>query len=145
MLFIKFILPSTSLQTLMSVQSEMEVVNNTVSTLTHRSCVAVNQDIVSMLIEEHAVVGLFATVLYEVLILCVNAEVDECSEDLDNCEHECTNTDGSFTCSCHTGYQLNSDGHSCSGLLTCIKLPYTVLLQMLLQMEHYYWHFFSRY
>ena len=27
----------------------------------------------------------------------------------------CVNTDGSYTCQCRTGYQLNGDGRTCSG------------------------------
>ena len=42
-------------------------------------------------------------------------DVNECNVNNGGCEHSCTNTDGSYTCSCNTGYQL-SLGH-CSGNL----------------------------
>ena len=32
-----------------------------------------------------------------------------------DCEQVCHNTPGSFICSCVSGYQLDSDGKSCSG------------------------------
>ena len=31
------------------------------------------------------------------------------------CEHDCTNTDGSYQCSCYGGYSLNNDLSSCTG------------------------------
>ncbi|XP_019635693.1 PREDICTED: multiple epidermal growth factor-like domains protein 6 [Branchiostoma belcheri] len=51
------------------------------------------------------------------------ADVNEC---LDNagrgpCAQICTNTDGSYTCSCRAGYSLNDDGHSCDDV--CIPNP----------------------
>ena len=32
-----------------------------------------------------------------------------------DCEQICTNTQGSYSCSCVSGYQLSSDGKSCVG------------------------------
>ena len=42
-------------------------------------------------------------------------DVDECLSDNGGCDHSCTDSDGSYTCSCNNGYQLNSDGHKCDG------------------------------
>ena len=42
-------------------------------------------------------------------------DVDECSRDEDECDQNCLNTVGSYTCSCNTGYILNSDGLRCDG------------------------------
>ena len=42
-------------------------------------------------------------------------ERDECDLDTDNCDQVCTNTDGSYTCSCNSGFTLDADGHSCTG------------------------------
>lgn len=42
-------------------------------------------------------------------------DVDECLSDNGGCDHNCTDSDGSYTCSCNNGYQLNSDGHKCDG------------------------------
>ena len=43
------------------------------------------------------------------------SDIDECSTDTHNCadEADCTNTVGSFTCACKTGY--NGGGYQCSG------------------------------
>ena len=32
------------------------------------------------------------------------------------CAQLCTNTPGSYQCSCNNGYTLNLDGHNCSGI-----------------------------
>ena len=42
-------------------------------------------------------------------------DIDECSEATDNCAHNCTDTDGSYTCSCRPGYRLASDNQGCNG------------------------------
>ena len=43
------------------------------------------------------------------------ADLNECIEGLDDCSQTCTNTDGGFTCSCESGYQLLSDNKTCEG------------------------------
>ena len=43
------------------------------------------------------------------------ADIDECSQGTDECEHNCNNTLGSFFCSCDTGYALTLDGRNCTG------------------------------
>ena len=48
------------------------------------------------------------------------SDVDECVADTDDCDHTCTNTEGSFTCSCQSGFSLDSDGGTCIGQ----PLPY---------------------
>ena len=58
----------------------------------------------------------FACSLFTVrLPLMTCADVNECQAGTDNCDSNanCTNTMGSFTCACKTGYQ--GDGVSCSG------------------------------
>ena len=42
-------------------------------------------------------------------------DIDECLINNGSCDHNCHNSDGSYTCSCSNGYQLNSDGHACDG------------------------------
>ena len=50
------------------------------------------------------------TFLYLFFLL---VDIDECAENLHNCESGCSNTDGSFICTCEEGYMLESDGRSC--------------------------------
>ena len=52
-------------------------------------------------------------------------DINECNVNNGGCEHSCTNTVGSYTCSCNTGYQL-SLGHYCSGNL--IENYYALLI-----------------
>ena len=42
-------------------------------------------------------------------------DINECSVNNGGCAHNCTNTQGSLTCSCRSGFQLASDGMSCNG------------------------------
>ena len=42
-------------------------------------------------------------------------DIDECREESDDCEQNCANTVGSYTCNCNAGYDLASDGQSCTG------------------------------
>ncbi|XP_072035554.1 uncharacterized protein [Amphiura filiformis] len=41
-------------------------------------------------------------------------DIDECSRGIDDCEDICTNTPGSYICSCQAKYLLEADGKSCS-------------------------------
>lgn len=42
-------------------------------------------------------------------------EYDECSRINHGCAQTCTNTLGSYMCTCRIGYELHSDGKSCEG------------------------------
>jgi hypothetical protein len=37
--------------------------------------------------------------------------------EIDSCSENCHDTVGSYTCSCNTGYTLNSNGFTCDGML----------------------------
>ena len=43
------------------------------------------------------------------------SDVNECQASNGGCEQLCTNTEGSFQCSCRTGYSLSSGGTNCNG------------------------------
>ena len=48
---------------------------------------------------------------------CVNTiEIDECSEGTAGCAQTCTNTPGSYTCSCRSGFMISRDSHGCDGI-----------------------------
>ncbi len=47
-------------------------------------------------------------------------DIDECVLGDHNCSQLCQNTDGGFTCSCSSGFQLSDDGVSCDG----VDLPF---------------------
>jgi hypothetical protein len=43
-----------------------------------------------------------------------HVDINEC-ELGGGCDHKCTNTLGSYQCSCRTGYKLDPNGHLCLG------------------------------
>ena len=42
-------------------------------------------------------------------------DVDECQTNNGGCAQTCANSDGSFDCSCSTGYTLADDALGCNG------------------------------
>lgn len=43
------------------------------------------------------------------------ADIDECTIENGGCETFCTNSEGSYECSCHSGYALMPDLRTCTG------------------------------
>ena len=52
---------------------------------------------------------------YDLIANCDNTDVNECLSDNGGCNQTCTNNDGSYECSCNTGYLLSPDNLSCDG------------------------------
>ena len=48
------------------------------------------------------------------------SDIDECVEGTDGCAQTCADTDGSYTCSCNSGYELTSNSHDCDGTTTTL-------------------------
>ena len=48
-------------------------------------------------------------------LLIFHSDIDECVEGLDGCDHNCTNTDGNYFCTCLDGYELDADNQTCTG------------------------------
>ena len=48
-------------------------------------------------------------------LLNFSLDVDECTRGTSGCDHNCTNTNGSYYCTCMDGYVLESDNHTCTG------------------------------
>ena len=61
--------------------------------------------------------------------LYLSTDIDECANDStdgsadvstegsqNGCNHICTNTNGSFSCECFSGYQLSDDMMTCVGM-----------------------------
>ena len=44
-------------------------------------------------------------------------DVDECADGVSECDQNCHNNNGSYTCSCYVGFALNNDGLHCDGNL----------------------------
>ena len=60
--------------------------------------------------------------VYLCLIFCI--DINECVLNIDLCEHTCTNTVGSYQCSCNTGYYLESNGYNCTGTLSSVFIMF---------------------
>ena len=50
------------------------------------------------------------------MIVIVKTDIDECDISNGGCQHNCTNTIGSFVCSCNDGYNLTENGLNCTGM-----------------------------
>ena len=48
-------------------------------------------------------------------MLSLHADIDECTIMNGGCETHCTNSEGSYECSCTEGYALMPDLRTCSG------------------------------
>ena len=55
----------------------------------------------------------YATITIILLVVC--SDINECLSSNGGCTHNCSNTDGSFVCSCDSGYELGTDGMACNG------------------------------
>ena len=60
--------------------------------------------------------------MYWYVIICVyckitflGVDINECDTSNGGCDTTCTNTVGSYYCSCNTGYELDNDQHTCNG------------------------------
>ena len=42
-------------------------------------------------------------------------DINECAAGTDLCDQNCTNTVGSYRCSCGLGYRMNDNGYQCDG------------------------------
>ena len=54
-----------------------------------------------------------------VSIIYLIVDVDECTTGVDQCDQNCHNNVGSYTCSCNAGFTLNDDGFRCDGMHKC--------------------------
>ena len=64
--------------------------------------------------------------LYETCL----SDINECNAETDNCDvnAKCTNTEGSFTCTCNKGY--TGDGETCTGMLFVLRNHYMCMDQI---------------
>jgi len=52
-------------------------------------------------------------------ITTLSSDINECEENI--CHQFCTNTNGSFNCSCRPEFELQPDGITCNGIWSTIK------------------------
>ena len=56
------------------------------------------------------------------LLMTTTLDINECLTNNGGCQHTCTNSIGSYACSCRTGYALDTDNHGCIGM--CVSTEY---------------------
>ena len=106
----------------MSVRLAMVVVNKSALTQLDRLSAHVIQAILWLVVAFNALVSLqediasildylLATYYYYYYI----SDINECESNNGGCQHNCSNSVGSFQCSCLPGHTLDSDGFHCSG------------------------------
>lgn len=66
---------------------------------------------------------------YVTVYFCASLDIDECTIENGGCETFCTNSEGSYECSCHSGYALMPDLRSCTGKKLCIH--HSVIIHLL--------------
>lgn len=67
--------------------------------------------------------------------LSLFTDIDECAVNNGHCEHNCTNESGAYSCQCASGYQLDQDGHGCTGkshLRRKVAIPFTATEELIL-------------
>ena len=111
------------IQILMSAAQAVEGVSTRVSTLLVLTSVSVEMDTHCPAIINLVMVCIYITyILYIMRYWYTISDINECTSRSHNCVQVCTNTAGSFTCSCNSGYTLAADGRSCSGMLFSIDI-----------------------
>ena len=60
------------------------------------------------------------------------ADIDECLQGTARCNQGCTNTEGSYICTCNSGYQLHHND-----LSLCVGMLYSLLYMLLLNIALY--------
>ena len=66
-------------------------------------------------------------------------DIDECTQRTNGCDHNCTNTDGSYYCTCMVGYELEPDNRTCTGDVyvytysTCMRNAHAYDVSMYMQ------------
>ena len=51
------------------------------------------------------------------VITLLSLDINECSTNNGGCNQTCTNTNGSYECSCNIGFNLADNNHDCDGML----------------------------
>ena len=53
-------------------------------------------------------------------------DINECDTDNGGCEHNCTNTPGSYQCQCWEGYEMNNNEKNCTGIMRLISVIFNI-------------------
>ena len=74
-------------------------------------------------IDNHTCLGKIINALTMINTTYDGTDINECASHNGGCEHNCQNTIGSYSCSCLTGYLIDSNGYNCTGLkILCVLI-----------------------
>ena len=54
-------------------------------------------------------------------LVCKSTDRDECALGMSSCNQICTNTNGSYVCTCYLGYQISPSNPTCVGEPLCTE------------------------
>ena len=92
----------------------MEDVTKTVTTPLVPTTVPATLDTYWMTMNMDALVILYSK-YYSKILNYIVSDIDECATANGNCDQNCHNTNGSYYCTCGSGWRLDPDGHTCNG------------------------------
>ena len=72
----------------------------------------------------HVILIGFTSVSHVFGCVCNIIDVDECGVNNGGCQHTCVSSEGTHHCECKSGYQLNSDGRTCTGIFGIVGMWY---------------------
>lgn len=99
----------------MSAWLPMETAHKIASTLWVAITVLAILDFILLLITGLAMVGINKFKSRVIMSLSLFLDINECLTRNGDCSQICTNANGSYFCSCNSGYQLSSNGLTCNG------------------------------
>jgi hypothetical protein len=100
----------------MNVPLMWTTVNTIAAILMDLTPAPVCQDTDSMVMDDGVRVSLCVRkIILLINVSLLNIDINECIAGTDNCDSVCSNTIGSYICSCSPGYRLHSDGATCQG------------------------------
>jgi hypothetical protein len=103
-------------QTLMSVWQARQHVIRIATTQLAVSRVVATLGTPSTVIGSHVLVCISLCCNVPLAMISFVIDNNECRSNSSNaCQHNCTNTAGSYSCSCNSGFRLNTDGRTCTG------------------------------
>ena len=98
----------------MNVQHSMETALKNVQTPMEATCVHVYL-VISLAQIIKVVMVRISEYIKMIVIAYFISDINECSANNGDCLQLCTNTNGSYVCSCVLGYQLSADNQTCNG------------------------------
>ena len=68
-----------------------------------------------------------AVAMIHVITVLYYSDINECDTSNGGCDHNCSNSIGSYKCSCDAGYKLADDEHSCEGIeRNCLNTSFII-------------------